>query len=144
MQACLGCQQAWAKCYVGSPRVVPQKRTREEEGLEEGPSRQVQVRHPQDVRGEGGADMGPLLEGIQSAPPEQTWIMQQMWVTHTAMELELRLLRHSTEYTFDHVFWVPYNEWRGERGSGQGEAQKEGEERRAPEEAREGEEETRD
>ena len=66
--------------------------------------------------------------------------MRQMWVTHTAMESELQLLRHSAEYMFDRIFWVPYDEWRGERGSGQGEAQGEGEERRAPEEAREGEE----
>ena len=88
--------------------------------------------------------MGLLLEGIRSALEEQTWIMQQMWVTHTAMESELRLLRHSAEYVFDRVFWVPYDEWRGEQGSGQGEAQEEGEEYRAPEEAREGEEETRE
>ena len=45
---------------------------REEEGLEEGLSRRVRVRRPRDVRGEGGADMGPLLEGIQSALEEQT------------------------------------------------------------------------
>ena len=100
------------------------------------------MRHPRDVRGEGGADMGPLLEGIRSAPLEQTWLMRQMWATHTAMESELRLLRHSTEYAFDRVFWVPYDEWRGERGSGQGEAQEDGDERGAPEEAREGVEET--
>ena len=36
------------------------------------------------------------------------------------------------------------DKWRGERGSGQGEAQEEGEECGAPEEAREGEEETRE
>ena len=48
---------------------------REEEGLEEGPSRQVHVRHPRDMRGKGGADMGLLLEGIWSALEEQTWIM---------------------------------------------------------------------
>ena len=102
--------------------MVPRKQTREEEGPEEGPSRQVQVRRPRDVRGKGGADMGPLLEGIQSALEEQTWIMWQMWATHTAMELELRLLRHSAEYAFDRIFWVPYDEWRGEWGSGQGEA----------------------
>ena len=102
------------------------------------------MRRPRDVRGKGGVDMGPLLEGIRSALEEQTWIMQQMWATHTAMESELRLLRHSAEYPFDCVFWVPYDEWRGERGSGQGEVQEEGEERRAPEEAREGEEETRE
>ena len=35
VQACLGCQQAWAKCQVGGLRTVPQKRTREEESLEE-------------------------------------------------------------------------------------------------------------
>ena len=90
------------------------------------------MRHLRDVGGEGGAGIGPLLEGIRSAPQEQTWLMHQMWVTHTAMELELRLLRHLAEYTFDRVFWVPYDKWRGERGSGQGEAQGEGEERRAP------------
>ena len=48
------------------------------------------------------------------------------------------VLRHSAEYTFDHVFWVPYDKWRREQGSGQGE----GEERGALEEVREGEEET--
>ena len=63
-----------------------------------------------------------------------------MWATYTAIELELRLLRHLVEYTFDRVFWVPYDEWRGEQGSGQGEAQGEGEKCGAPEEAREGEE----
>ena len=54
--------------------------------------------------------------------------MWQMWVTHTAVESELRLLRHSAEYVFDHVFWVPYDKWRGEQGSGQGEMQGEEEE----------------
>ena len=70
--------------------------------------------------------------------------MQQMWVTHTAMESERWLLRHSAEYVFDRVFWVPYDEWRGEQGSGQGEMQGEEEERGALEEAREGEEEARE
>ena len=88
--------------------------------------------------------MGPLLQDIRSALEEQTWIMQQMWATHTAMESELRLLRHCAVYTFDHVFWVPYNEWRGEQGSGQGETQGEEEEHGALEEAREGEEEARE
>ena len=66
--------------------------------------------------------------------------MWQMWATHTAVESELWLLRHSAEYTSDCVFWVPYDKQRGEQGSGQGEVQGEGEERGAPEEAREGEE----
>ena len=83
---------------------------------------------------------GQGWSGHWSALEEQTWLMQQMWVTHTAMESELRLLRHSVEYAFDHVFWVPYDEWRGERGSGQGEVQEEGEEPGALEEVREGEE----
>ena len=65
-------------------------------------------------------------------------------VGDTAVESELWLLRHSTEYAFDRVFWVPYDEWRGEQGSGQGETQGEEEERRAPEEAREGEVEARE
>ena len=103
-RAYLGCQQAQAKCHIGSPRPAPRKQTREEESPEEGPSRQVWVRHPRDARGEGVADMGPLLQDIRSAPPEQTWIMRQMWATHTAVELELRLLRCSAEYTFDCVF----------------------------------------
>ena len=102
------------------------------------------MRRLRDVRGKGGADMGPLLEGIWSALEEQTWIMRQMWVTHTAMESKWWLLRHSAEYAFDCVFWVPYDKWRGEQGSGQGEAQEEGEECGAPDEAREGEEETRE
>ena len=67
--------------------------------------------------------------------------MWQMWATHTSIESELRLLRHSAEYAFDRIIWGPYNKWRGERGSGQEEAQGEGEEHGAPEEAREGEEE---
>ena len=113
---------------------------REEEDPEEGPSRRVRVRHLRDIGSKGGVGLDPLLEGIRSAPPEQTWLMRQMWATYTAMESELRLLRHSAEYTFNHVFWVPYDKWRGEQGSGQGE----GEECRALEEAREGEEETRE
>ena len=51
--------------------------------------------------------MGPLLQDIRSALEEQIWIMWQMWVTHTTVESELWLLRHSAEYAFDHVFWVP-------------------------------------
>ena len=105
-----------------------------------GESRGGSSRQTRDVRGKGGADIGLLLEGVRSAPPEQTWLMWQMWATHTAIESELRLLPHLAEYAFDHVFWVPYNEWRGERGSGQGEAQGEGEEDGALEEVREGEE----
>ena len=57
------------------------------------------MRRPGDIGSEGGAGMGLLLEGVRS-PPEQTWLMRQMWVTHTAIESELRLLRHSMEYTF--------------------------------------------
>ena len=44
VRACLGCQQARAKCQVGGPRTVPWKRTREEESPEEGSSRRTQVR----------------------------------------------------------------------------------------------------
>ena len=117
IQACLGCQQAQAKCHIGSLRSIAEM----DEGPEEGLSRRTR-----DVGREGGAGIGPLLEGIRSALKEQTWLMWQMWVTHTAMESELRLLRHLAEYTFNRVFWVPYDEWRGERGSGQGEAQGKG------------------
>ena len=46
---------------------------REEESLEEGPSRRTR-----DVGSEGGVGMGLLIEEIRSAPPEQTWLMQQM------------------------------------------------------------------
>ena len=56
--------------------------------------------------------MGLLLQEIWSALDEQTWIMQQMWATHTAVESELWLLRRSAEYTFNCIFWVPYDEWR--------------------------------
>ena len=66
--------------------------------------------------------------------------MWQMWATHTAMESELQLLRQGMEYPFDRVFWVPDDKRRGERGSEWGEAQGEGEEHGALEEAREGEE----
>ena len=54
---------------------------REEEGPEEGPSKQVQggrVQKPRDGESEGGVELAPLLEGIRSAPPEQTWLMRQM------------------------------------------------------------------
>ena len=98
------------------------------------------MRHPRDVGSEGGADIGLLLEGVRSALEEQTWLMWQMWVTHTAMESELQLLRQGMEYTFNHVFWAPDDEWRGERGGEQGEARGEEEERGAPEEASEEEE----
>ena len=81
-------------------------------------------------------DIGPLLEGVRSTLEEQTWLMWQMWMTHTAMELELRLLRQGMEYAFDHVFWAPDGERRGERGDEWGEEEEHG----APEEAREGEE----
>ena len=53
MRGCLGCQQAQAKCHVGSLRPALRKRMREEEDPEVGPSRRVRVRHPRDVRGEG-------------------------------------------------------------------------------------------
>ena len=76
----------------------------------------MRVRCPQDVRSEGGVDIGPLLEGVRSTLEVQTWLMQQMWVTHTAMESELQLLRQGMEYVFDRVFWAPDDEWRGERG----------------------------
>ena len=78
VRACLGCQQARAKCQVGGPKTVPQKRTREEESPGEGPSRRTQVRHPWDVGSEGGADIGLLLKGVRSALEEQTWLMRQM------------------------------------------------------------------
>ena len=92
----------------------------------------MQVRQLRDEGSGGGADIGLLLEGVRSAPPEQTWLMWQMWVTHTAMESELQLLRQGMEYAFDRVFWASDGERRGERG--------EEEERGALEEAREGEE----
>ena len=98
------------------------------------------MRRPLDVGSEGGADIGLPLERVRSTLEEQTWLMQQMWVTHTAMESELQLLRQGMEYTFDFIFWAPDDEWRGEQGGEQGEVQGEEEERGAPEEAREGEE----
>ena len=73
--ACLGCQQARAKCQVRGPRTVPWKQMREEESPEEGSSRRMRVRHPWDVGSEGGADIGPLLEGVRRALEEQTWLM---------------------------------------------------------------------
>ena len=71
------------------------------------------MQRPRDGGSEGGVDIGPLLEGVKSALEEQTWLMWQMWVTHTAMKLELQ---HRMEYVFDHIFWVPEGEW----GSGAG------------------------
>ena len=101
VRACLGCQQARAKCQVGGPRTIPQKRMREEEGPEEGSSRQTWVRRSQDMGSKGGVDIGLLLEGVRSALKEQMWLMRQMCATHTAIESELRLLHHSAEYTFN-------------------------------------------
>ena len=85
-----------------------------EESQEEGPSRQMQVRRPWDDGSGGGADIGPLLEGVRSALEEQTWLMRQMWMTHTTMESELQLLRQGMEYAFNHMFWAPDSEWQGE------------------------------
>ena len=116
------------------PRLIPQKWMQEEASPGEGPSKRIcQARD----RGSGeGADIGPLLEGVKSALEEQTWLMWQMWVTRTAMESELRLLRQGMEYTFDCIFWVLDSEQRGERQGERGEEEECG----APEEAREGEE----
>ena len=140
VRACLCCQQAWAKCQVGGQRFILRKRTREEESLGEGPTRRTWVRCPWDIGSEGGADIGPLLKGVRSALEEQTWLIRQMWATHTSVELELQLLRQGMEYAFDHVFGVPDDERRGERGGEWEEAQGEEEECGALEEAREGEE----
>ena len=84
---------------------------REEESPEEGPSRWMWVRRLRDEGSGGGADIGLLLERVRSAPPEQTWLMRQMWRTYTAMESELWLLRQGMEYTFDCIFWAPDSEW---------------------------------
>ena len=59
-----------------------------------------------------------------------------MWVTYSAMESELQLLRQGMEYAFNCVFWSPDDEWRGEWGEAQGGEEEHG----APEEVREGEE----
>ena len=73
----------------------------------------------------------------------------QMWVTHSAMESELRLLRQGMEYTFNCVFWVPdgergaewEGEWEGAEKHRVQEGEREGaEEHGVLEEAREGEE----
>ena len=53
---------------------------------------------------EGGVGLAPLLEGIQSALEEQTWLMWQMWSTHTAVELEIRLPRHGMDSMLEMVF----------------------------------------
>ena len=51
-------------------------------------------------------ELAPLLEGIWSALEEQTWLMQQMWSTHTAVELELWLLHHGMDFMLNQVYWV--------------------------------------
>ena len=82
---------------------------REEESLEEGPSTWAQggrVWKPRDGDSEGGAEQAPLLEGIWSALEEQTWLMRQMWSTHTAMELELRLLHWGMDHMHNCLYWV--------------------------------------
>ena len=73
------------------------------------------MRCPQDIRGEGGADIGPLLEGVWSALEEPTWLMWQMWATHTAIELELQLLHHLVEYVRSRILGSIQ---RVERGAG--------------------------
>ena len=71
---------------------------------------------PRDRGVEGGAEQAPLLEGIRSALEEQTWLMRQMWSTHTAMESEIRLLRHGMDYMLERVFWAGEGEQEAERG----------------------------
>ena len=69
------CQQAQTKCQVSGSGLAQRKWSREEEGLEEDSSKRVQggwVWRPWDGESEGGAELAPLLEGIRSAPPEQT------------------------------------------------------------------------
>ena len=130
----MGCQQGQAKCQVGGPGLIPRKRMQEEVSPGEGPSKRVC--RPRDGGSGGGADIGLFLEGVRSAPPEQTWLMWQMWTTHSAMESELRLLRQGMEYTFERVFWAQdgkqEGEWEGER--------EDREEHGVPEEVREEEE----
>ena len=66
---------------------IPWKWTREEASPREGPSKRIcQAR---DGGSREGADIGLLLEEVKSALEEQTWLMWQMWATHTAMESEL-------------------------------------------------------
>ena len=64
-------------------------------------------------------DIGLFLEGVGSALEEETWLMQQMWATHTAMESELQLLRQGMEYVFEHIFWAWDGEQEGEREDGE-------------------------
>ena len=79
VQACLGCQQAQTKCQVSGPGLSHRKRTREEEGPEEGPSKQAQggwVWKPRDRVSEGGADLAheadvvyPHCRGVGAEAP---------------------------------------------------------------------------
>ena len=60
IQACLGSQQAQIKCQVSDLGSVQRKQSREEEGSEEGPSKQAwggRVWRPQDGESEGGAEL---------------------------------------------------------------------------------------
>ena len=60
--------------------------------------------------------LAPLLEGIQSVLKEHTWLMRQMWSTHTAVESEIRLLRHGMDYMLERVFWTREGEQEAEQG----------------------------
>ena len=76
---------------------------------EEGPSKRmhgVQVQRPWGGEGEGGAELTLLLEEIRSAPPEQTWLMRQMWSTHAAVASELWLLYEGMDHMHDRLYWA--------------------------------------
>ena len=80
IQTYLGCQQAWVKCHISGPELAPQKQMweEEEEGLEEGPSKQMQggqVRRLRGWEGEEGVELTPLLQDIRSTMEEQTWLV---------------------------------------------------------------------
>ena len=118
LRACLGCQQAWKKCQVSGPGPSHRKQMREEEGPEEGLSKRVRggwVWKPRDRDSEGGVELALLLEGIRSTPPEQSWLMRQMWSTHTAVELELRLLCRGMNHMHNQLYWFGEAEWEAEQ-----------------------------
>ena len=70
----------------------------QQEEVSPGEDPNKRIRQARDGGSREGADIGPLLEGVKSALEKQTWLMRQMWATHTAMESELRLLRQGMEF----------------------------------------------
>ena len=71
---------------------------------------------PLDVRRSGAETVGQRGQGgsrAYSAPLEQTWLMWQMWSTHTAVTTELRLLRQGMDHMHKWLYWAEEGESEG-------------------------------